>query len=127
MLIKGEKDIIFDRFGAAKLRILDNNRIITFDGNHVGILRENLVYNYSGTHVAWYERGILRDLNGHTVGFGINPTDVPRPFLPFRQFLPFRGFVAFPPFPPFPGWPNMRPIKSFGWSTLDPESIFRSR
>lgn len=119
-----EYDIIYDRFGAVRLRLLKNGRIVTWDGTHIGLLSNNLVYNYSGNHVGWYEGGILRDLNGNTVGFGVNPTDTPRPFLPFKQFLPFRGFIGFEPFVPYLGHPNWKPFKSFGWSNFDPVSLF---
>lgn len=37
-LANNEQDIIYDRFGAARLRILINDLIITWDGAHVGFL-----------------------------------------------------------------------------------------
>lgn len=123
-LLPNELDIIYDRFGAAQLRLLKNGRIVTWPGEHIGILKSNQLYNYSGHHVGWYEGGILRDLNGNTVGFGVNPTDAPRPFLPFKQWLPPRGYVGFAPTIPWLGWPNWRPFKSYGWSSYDPISLF---
>ena len=48
-----EIDVVYNRYGEPILRILDNNRIIGFDGKSVGFSdRENL-YNYSGRHVGF--------------------------------------------------------------------------
>lgn len=124
-LPKNEIDIIYDRFGAARLRILTNERIITWDGKHIGFLSGNAVHNYSGEHVGWLEGGILRDLNGFTVGFGTNPTDKPHPYLPYKQYLPYRGYIQYAPYLPYRGYLSYKPYKQFGWSNLDPVSLFR--
>lgn len=119
-----EQDIVYDRFGAAKLRILKNGRIITWDGRHIGFLHNNLVYNYSGIHVGWWEGGILRDLHGITVGFGVNPTDVPRPYLPYKQYIPYRGYIQYAPYIPYKQYPSYKPYKLYGWSNYEPETLF---
>ncbi len=124
MLASNEQDIIFDRFGAARLRVLKNDLIITWEGVHVGFLWGIAVYNYNGEHVAWFEGGILRDLNGATAGFGINPTDTPKPYLPYKQYLPYRGYIQYAPYKPYRGYLSYRPVKQYGWSELDPLSIF---
>lgn len=124
MLTNDEQDIIFDRYGAASLRILKNDRIITWQGQHIGFLHANLLYNYQGVHVGWYEGGIIRDSNGATAGFGVNPTDTPRPYLPYRQYLPYRGYIQYAPYLPYRGYPMYRPYKQYGWSELDPIELF---
>ena len=124
MLTENEQDIIFDRYGAATLRILKNDRVITWSGKHIGFLSGVLLYNYSGQHVGWYENGIIRDLNGATVGFGVNPTDAPIPYLPYRQYLPYRGYIQYAPYLPYRGYPHYRPYKQYGWSNLNPVEVF---
>ena len=125
MLTNDEQDIIFDRYGAAALRFLKNDRIVTWQGEHIGFLFNNLLlYNYSGTHVGWYEGGIIRDLNGATTGFGVNPTDTPRPYLPYRQYLPYRGYIQYAPYLPYRGHPRHKPYKQYGWSQLSPVELF---
>lgn len=126
-LAANEQDIIYDRFGAARLRLLQNNRIITWSGQHVGFLAGNAIHDYSGAHVGWYEGGILRDLNGNTVGFGVNPTDTPRPYLPYKQYLPYRGYIQYAPYLPYRGFLNYKPYKMWGWSPFDPVSLFRGQ
>lgn len=124
-LLPNERDIIYDRFGAARLRVLLDGRIITWMGQHVGFVEGTAVYNYSGEHIAWLEGGILRDLNGSTVGFGTKPTDTPRPYLPYKQYLPYRGYVQYAPYKPFRGFRSYKPFKQYGWSVLDPVSVFK--
>lgn len=124
-LRNNEEDIIYDRFGAPRLRILSNGRIANWNGHYLGFLRnDRLVYSQAGIHIGWYENGILRDLNGNTVGFGLSPTDTPRPWLPFKQFLPMRGILEIPPIKPLPSMPSLRPFKSFAWSDIDIQGLF---
>lgn len=124
MLANNEKDIIFDRYGAAALRILKNDRIITWQGQHIGFLHGVLLYNYKGMHVGWYEGGIIRDGRGATVGFGVEPTDTPRPYLPYRQYLPYRGHIQYEPYLPHRGYPRFSPYKQYGWSDENLVSLF---
>jgi len=126
-LMSNEYDIIYDRFGAVRLRVLLDGRIITWGGEHAGFIAGIAVYNYEGSHVGWLEGGILRDLNGATVGFGTNPTDIPHPYLPYKQYLPYRGYIQYAPYFPYKGYLSYKPYKQFGWSDLDPESLFRSQ
>lgn len=120
-----EQDIIFDRFGAARLRVLKAGEIITWKGLHLGYLIDGqVVHGSSGQHVGWYENGILRDNAGNTVGFGLEPDDTPLPFLPNQQDPPARGDIkTLPPRPNF-SVPQLKPVKSFGWSPYDPEQLF---
>jgi hypothetical protein len=124
MLNDNEQDIIFDRFGAATLRFLVDDRIIDWNGRHIGFLYGVLAYNYKGEHVGWYENGVLRDLKGATAGFGVDPTDTPIPYLPYRQYLPYRGYIQYAPYLPYRGYPKYRPYKQYGWSELNPVELF---
>lgn len=119
-----EVDVFYDRYGAAKLRQLDNGRLVSFGGKSIGFISGIHLYNYQGQHVGWLENGIIRDLNGNTVAFGKTPTDSPRPFLPFKQFKPFPAFVEIEPFRPYKQFPSFKSYKSFGWSVISPIGLF---
>jgi hypothetical protein len=119
--------VIHDRFGAARLRILENGNVTNFVGQHVGFIKNDCVYNYTGLQVGWYEGGILRDLNGNTVGFNDTPTDNPRPLLPLRQLSPHASLNQLAPLKPLTELRHLKPLKSFGWSHLEPEQLFFSK
>lgn len=121
-----ELDIIFDRFGAARLRLLKTGEIVSWHGHHLGFLIDGqIVHGVSGQHVGWYENGVLRDGAGNTVGFGVNPTDDPLPFLPVQQALPTRGNIkGSEERTKFGDVPHPKPIKTFGWSPYDPVQLF---
>jgi hypothetical protein len=38
-----EQDITYDRFGAARLRILKDDRVVARDGQHVGVSAGNAI------------------------------------------------------------------------------------
>lgn len=120
-------DNIFDRYGAAHLRIREDGKVYTFSGACIGFIRDDAVFNYYGLQVGWLSGGILRDLQGNTVGFGENPTDSPRPLLPIRQIKPIPSIPQIPSIPPIPEVKHVRPRKTFSWSNLDPEGLFFSR
>jgi hypothetical protein len=120
-------DVVFDRYGAAQLRVREDGKIFTFYGKCIGFVRNEAVYNYTGLQVGWFSGGILRDLQGNTAGFGENPTDSPRPLLPIRQIKPIPNIPEIPPIPPIPEIRRIQPIKSFSWSILDPQGLFFSR
>jgi len=117
-------DVIYNRYGEPVLRLLDNGRFVDFNGKSFGFIDGLNLYNYSGQHVGWYENGIMRDHNSFAVGFGEYPTDIPRPFLPFKQFVPFKSFVEFEPFRPFKQFAPFKPFKRFEWSDIDPRNLF---
>lgn len=120
-----EIDVIYNRFGEPVLRLSDTGRLVGFDGKSVGFLDGINLYNYSGHHVGWYEGGIMRDHDSATIGFGENPTDSPKPFLPFKQFKPFPSFVEFEVHRPFKQYAPFRPFKKYGWSSIDdPRLLF---
>ena len=137
MLRKHEKDIIFDRYGSPRLLIMDSDHIRRGNGTDIGVLHGNRVYNYTGRQVGWYENGILRDMQGYTAGFGVEPTDNPMPFLPIKQPLalfrllqdmqvPMPGVLSqFKPIPPTPTPSGVDPEKHYGWSVRDIEELFR--
>lgn len=119
-----EVDVIYDRYGKPVFRLLDNGRLVRFNGSSAGFLVDNNLYDYRGRHVGWYSEGLVRDHHGHVVGFGKNVTDNVHPFLPFKQFKPFAGFVQFEPFRPFLSFEPFRPFKSYAWSNILLENIF---
>lgn len=119
-----EIDTIYNRYGEPILRLFDNGRFVTFDGASVGFLHGDNLYNYRGRHVGWYEGGLMRDHHGAVVGFGENPTDTPRPFLPFKQFKPFPGFPEFEPHRPMRQFVPFKPFKQLNWSDVEPDGLF---
>lgn len=119
-----EVDVLYNRFGKPIFRIFSNGRIVTFGGKSAGFLQGDSLYNYQGKHVGWYSEGLVRDHNGHVVGFGENVTDTIHPFLPFKQFKPFADLTQFEPFRPFTQFEPFRPFKSFIWSNIGLENIF---
>ena len=126
LLSDGEYDVLYDRFGAPRLRVLNDDvfRVLTWDGKHVGFILDSAVFNYQGQHIGWYDNGIMRDTNGLTVGFGVAPTDTPSPYLPFRQWQPNRGAVANIPYAPYVQRPYYKPYKQYGWADKDLVGMF---
>lgn len=126
MLQQNEKDIIFDRFGTPAFRILTDNRIVGFDGSHIGVLGSNgAVYNYTPKQVGWYEKGVFRDMDGTVAGFGVSPTDFPAPIFPIRHLLPIRRIIRIPPVIPVLPIASIKPIKKFGWTLRSIEWMFK--
>ena len=119
-----EIGVFYDRCGSPTLRLLDNERLVDFDGHSIGFVDNVLFYSYDSNHVGWLEGGIIRDLNGHTVAFGENPTDSLRPYLPYKQYKPYPGYVEYEPYRSDKQYPNLKPFKSFGWSPLFPIELF---
>ena len=119
-----EIDVIYNRYGKPVLRYLKAGRIVGFNGKSIGFVSGINLYNYKGKHVGWYEKGIMRDYNGNCVGFGENPSDTPKPFLPFKQFKPFPAFVELEPFKPFKQSSPFKPFKQYGWSDTEPNELF---
>lgn len=119
-----EVDVIYNRYGEPILRLLENGRFVDFDGKSYGFLDTFNLYNYYGQHVGWLENGIMRDHDNACVGFGENPTDSPRPILPFKQFKPFSAFIEFEPSRPFKGFVPFKPFKKFYWAEIEPKNLF---
>ncbi len=119
-----DKDVIYNRYGEPRLRLSDDGRFIDFAGRNIGFLNEEHLYSYEGRHVGWYENGIIRDHDGQCVGFGEVVTDGIHPLLPLKQLKPLSGLPQLAPLRPLRMLPPLRPLKSFGWSELDPVSLF---
>jgi hypothetical protein len=117
-------DTIYDRYGKPVLRLFASGRFVSFGGKSIGFLEDNDLYNYSGEHIGWYEGGIMRDHQGKCVGFGENPTDSLRPFLPFKQFKPFPAYPEYEPSRPHRQFAPPKPRRSFSWSDYEPIQLF---
>lgn len=120
-----EIDIFFDRYGKPILRLLDNNRIVNFQGKSIGFCDNENLYNYTGKHVGWLEGGVIRDHYGCVVAFGLNPKDEPMPFLPFTQFIPYRGYVEYEPYRPYLSYAPYKPYKMYTWSNITLIDLFK--
>ncbi|MGE5041331.1 MAG: 4-fold beta flower protein [Candidatus Levyibacteriota bacterium] len=120
-----EIDVIYNRYGHPMFRLFGNGRIVTFQGKSAGFIKGDSLYNYEGKHVGWYSDGLIRDHQGLVVGFGQRVTDGIKPFLPFKQFKPFPSPLEFEPFRPFTEFEPFRPFKSFYWSDIELESLFK--
>lgn len=83
-----ELDVIWDENGAARYRILKDNRVVDFDGHNLAWVDEDgAVIDYEGRHRAFYENGIMRDPEGSVVGLGKDPVG-PHPVLPNKGLIP---------------------------------------
>ncbi len=111
-----EIDIFYNRYWKPILRYLSDWRLVGFNWKNYFFIDSDVIYTYSWQQIWWIEWGIIRDLEGHVLAFWENPTDTPRPFLPFKQFKPFPAFLQFEPFRPFLPFKQFKPIKSFYWS-----------
>jgi len=138
-------DVVYDQNGEGSLCLLENGRIVDFDGKDIGFLDSGNVYNYQPRHCGLYEGGILIDHSGKCVGFGEEVTEradfsnwlldtpgVRYPELPPRILKPFRGQLRIEP--PRPSAEDMlritprssiRPRKLPLWSDYTPISLFR--
>ena len=119
-----EIDRIYDANGAPVLRLLDNGRLVGFDGSSIGFLNQGNVYDYNGIHRGWFHDGILRDHFGACVGFGQQVTTNTHPFFPFKQLAPLPSLVELEPLRPFKSFPPFKPFFGFQWSDYDPISLF---
>jgi len=119
-----EINVLYDRYGKPIFRLLNNGRVVSFNGKSYGFLEEDTFYNYKWKHVWWFRWGLVRDLSWNVVGFWEYVTDPYSPFLPFKQFKPFPGFVEFEPFRPFKEFKQFKPFKSFLRSNIDLSLLF---
>ena len=119
-----ETNCFYDRYGAPRLRLLDDVRLVDFSGRHVGLVHDDALYSYQGVQVAWLEGDIMRDLHGNTIAFGENPTDGPFPYLPYKQYRPYAGYVQYAPYIPYLQYKRYKPYKAYGWSPLDLIELF---
>src|SRR3989344_3231398 len=116
----------FNRYGEAQI-ILDNQgKFVDRQGNNLGYIRNgNLLYNYYGKHCGWIEGYVVRDLYGLVVGFSQSSNDFPIPIFPIPQIPPIPAIPQIPPIPAIPQIPYLKPIKKFGWSSLNPVTLFK--
>src|SRR2546426_12232922 len=85
---KEEIDVIWDENGTARYRILKDRRLVDFDAHHIAWLDEQgFVFDYKGHCKAFYENGILRDIDGAVVGLGQDPVG-PHPVLHNKGLIP---------------------------------------
>ena len=111
-----EIDVIWDENGTARYRILKDNRLVDFDGHNLAWLDEQgNIIDYDGRHMAFYENGILRDLEGSVVGLGKDPIG-PHPVLPNKGLIPQAIKAAAPPKKSKPSKVLKKPQASLLWS-----------
>jgi len=111
-----EIDVVWDENGTARYRILKDNRIVDFDGHNIAWLdEEGDVIDYEGRHRAFYENGILRDLEGSVVGLGKDPNG-PHPVLPNKGLIPQAVRATAAPKKPKPQKKTKKPQGSLLWS-----------
>lgn len=111
-----EIDVIWDENGTARYRILKDRRIVDFDGHNLAWMdAEGNIFDYDGHHKAFYENGILRDLEGAVIGLGQEPIG-PHPVLPSKGLIPETTKAAAGPKRPKPGKTLKKPEASLLWS-----------
>jgi hypothetical protein len=96
--IQEQETTLFNRAGkpVAYIAAQEENTIYLWDGTPVAYLQEFretfAVYGFNGKHIAWYENGLLRDLNGKISGS--DKTN----FRGFTHYEPYKRFKKFKPF-----------------------------
>ena len=113
----GEIDVLWDENGEARYRILKSGRLVDFDGHSLGWLdEEGNIFDYStGRQLAFYENGILRDMEGAVVGQGQEPVG-PKPVLHSKGLIPDATDPAPEPKRPKPKKAAKKPEAGLLWS-----------
>src|SRR5215831_10719275 len=113
----GEIDVLWDENGNARYRILKAGRMVDFDGHALGwIDEEGNIFDYKeGRQLAFYENGILRDVDGAVVGLGQEPVGA-KPVLPSRGLIPEATEPETEPKRPKPKKAAKKPSPSLLWS-----------
>ena len=111
-----EIDVLWDETGTARYRVLKDTRIVDFDGHNLAWLDEQgNVIDYEGRHRAFYENGVLRDLEGYVVAIGQEPGG-PHPVIPNKGLIPDAVKPAVAPKKPKPTKILKKPEASLLWS-----------
>ncbi len=101
-----EEITLFDSDGAPVAYIAPDEELTIYlwDGQPVAYLVPDdgafSIYGFNGSHLGWLEKGIVRDHDGHAVGFvkgAVNRFTQLEPFKSFKQFKPFKAFKEFEP------------------------------
>jgi len=116
--------IIYDSDGISTFLILQNGRIVDFNGINIGFKKSIHVYDYNGNHRGFLKGGILRDHKGFTVGFTDNITTPEHPILPIKQLSPSKPLPERGPLYPFTEFPPLKPLYQYEWSDLTPIELF---
>ena len=115
----------FNRYGEPQIILNDQERFLDRQGNNLGYIKDrNMIYNYSGKHCGWIEGHVIRDIQGHTIGFCSYSQDYPSPIFPITRIVPIPSIPKIPPIPKIPQIPRLKPIKSFGWSPMSLIQLF---
>jgi hypothetical protein len=115
----------YNRFGYPEILLLKQSRFVDQKGYNLGYIKNNFLYNYKGRHCGWIEKGVIRDLDGHAVGFMKGASDFPSPIFPVPQIPPIPPIPKIPSIPAIPQIPKIKPIKHFGWSNISLIALFK--
>lgn len=116
--------VINNRRGGPVLRLLNSGEFLTYSNKYLGFLQNEAVYDYNGAQRAWFENGVLRDLQGNVIGFVNGASDPPAPLFPIARIPRIPPVPPIPPFRPFTQFQKFKPFKSMSWSAFDPVTIF---
>lgn len=100
-----EEITLFNSKGEA-VAYIDSDEDMTiylWKGKPVAYLEKGSLWGFNGDHLGWFEKGVVRDHEGYTVGCikdAIDMTYQFEPFKAFKQFKPFRGFKKTEPAKP---------------------------
>lgn len=113
----GEIDVLWDENGNARYRILKSGRMVDFEGHSVGwIDEEGNIFDYkTGRQLAFYETGILRDVDGGVVALGQEPSGA-KPILPSKGLIPNAAELEPEPKRPKPKKVAKKPEPQLLWS-----------
>ncbi len=119
-----EINTFYNRYWEPIYRLLNNWRIVGFNGISYWFIDWINLYNYSWKHVWFYDSWLLRDLNWYVVWFWEKVTSNVKPLLPLKHLKPIPYIVTIEPIRPIKSIPYIKPIYSFYWSDIDLEILF---
>jgi len=113
----GEIDVLWDENGNARYRILKSGRMVDFEGKSLGFIdEEGNIFDYKdGRQLAFYENGILRDVDGAVVALGQEPAGA-KPVLPDKGLIPSATEPETEPKKPKPKKAAKKPAPGLLWS-----------
>ena len=97
------KNIIFDKKGNPSLKIIKKTYLVSNSPNlFAGYIEGDTIHDFNGNHRGWLSDGILRDLNGHCVGFMHNADGESHPKFPQTKAGDISNPDLQPPLKPAP-------------------------
>jgi hypothetical protein len=112
----------YDQAGSPVAYTDDGKHIFLFSGQPVAYLHRDSVYSFDGQHLGWVRNGWIYDHNGCGVFFSDDSSG--GPLKPFKQFKPFKSFKMLMPLKALRQLPPLKPLWSIYWSDIPVQKFF---